>query len=134
MEQRYGINRPLARIKNKQQLSPFFQTFKNVQKRSSVSVPIFFELSHAKRNHIFAWGFKMAGQWRELYNKMVADMQSGAFMRLSSYTIANRTFTYRNLSEFREHLKFVKEQADLEDAKPPYRARIYMGNGGRGWR
>ena len=76
----------------------------------------------------------MSGQWRELYNKMVADMQSGAFLRLSSYTIANRTFTYRSLKEFREHLKFVKEQADLEDRKPPYRARVYLRNGGRGGR
>lgn len=76
----------------------------------------------------------MAGQWRTLYNQMVADMDSAAFRRFGSYTIANRTFTYRSLNEFREHLKFVKEQADLEDHKPPYRARVYMANGGRGGR
>lgn len=76
----------------------------------------------------------MAGQWRELYNKMIADMSSDAFRRFGSYTIANRTFTYRNLTEFRDHLKYVKEQADLEDRKPPYRARIYLRNGGRGGR
>jgi len=76
----------------------------------------------------------MAGQWRTLYNQMIADMQSAAFRRFGSYTIANRTFTYRSLTEFRDHLKFVKEQADLEDGTPPYRARVYLRNGGRGRR
>ena len=61
-------------------------------------------------------------------------MQSAAFRRFGSYTIANRTFTYRSLTEFRDHLKFVKEQADLEDGTPPYRARVYLRNGGRGRR
>ncbi len=76
----------------------------------------------------------MAGPWRELYDKMVADMQSAAFRRFGSYTIANRTFSYRSLDEFRDHLKYVKQQADLEDGKKPYRARVYMGNAGRGGR
>lgn len=73
----------------------------------------------------------MAGQWRTLYNQMLSDMSSAAFRRFGSYTIANRTFTYRSLAEFRDHLKYVEQQADLEDGKKPYRARMYMGNAGR---
>lgn len=75
----------------------------------------------------------MAGIWRELYNNMVADMQSPAFRRFGSYSVAGRTFSYRSLDEFRRHLEWVKREAEKEEGTPPYRARVSMVNGGRGF-
>lgn len=78
-------------------------------------------------------GFYMAGPWRELYNKMVEDMQSPAFRRFGSYGIAGRTFSYRSLDEFRRHLEWVRREAEKEEGKPSYRARVSVCNGGRGY-
>lgn len=78
-------------------------------------------------------GFYMAGPWRELYNKMVEDMQSPAFRRFGSYSVAGRSFSYRSLDEFRRHLEWVKREAEKEEGKPSYRARVSMVNGGRGY-
>lgn len=75
----------------------------------------------------------MPGPWRELYNKMVDDMQSAAFRRFGSYSVAGRSFSYRSLDEFRRHLDFVKREAEKEEGKPSYRARVPMANGGRGF-
>ena len=48
------------------------------------------------------------------------------------YTVPGRTFQYRSLDEFRTQLEWVKNQADLEDGKQPYKGRTYAGQGGRG--
>lgn len=73
------------------------------------------------------------GMWRSLYEKMLADLESPAFRRFGSYSIAGRSYSYRSLSEFRNLLAWVKDQADLEDGQAPYVARHSLINGGRGW-
>jgi len=72
------------------------------------------------------------GFWRSLHNKMLAALEDGSFMRFSGYTVPGRSFSYRGLSEFRDLLDWVEGKADLEDGVPPYRGRIYAGQGGRG--
>ena len=70
--------------------------------------------------------------WRELYRKLLADLENDAWRRFSSYTVAGRTFSYRSLEEYRKFLDWVKAQADLEEGVTPYIGRTYAGQGGRG--
>jgi len=81
-------------------------------------------------NIVFLPGQK--GFWRQLYNRMLAALDDGTFMRFQGYTVPNRTFNYRSLQDFMKLLDWVKAQADVEDAIPPYRGRIYAGQRGRG--
>ena len=74
------------------------------------------------------------GFWRYLYHQMLLAMQDGSFMRFNGYTVPNRTFQYRSLADFKKLLDWVKDQADVEDGAPPYRGRIYAGQGGRAFR
>jgi hypothetical protein len=72
------------------------------------------------------------GYWRWLHNRMLAALGDGSFLRFNGYTVPNRTFQYRSLSEYRSLLDWVKARADVEDGKAPYRGRTYAGNRGRG--
>lgn len=72
------------------------------------------------------------GVWRDLYEQMVGDLQSASFRRFGSYSVAGRTFSYRSLDEFHRLLKWVSQQADVQDGIAPYRARVPLANGGRG--
>ncbi|MDR2051127.1 MAG: hypothetical protein LBQ63_05075 [Deltaproteobacteria bacterium] len=72
------------------------------------------------------------GYWRTLYDKMLASLEDGNFMRFNGYTVPGRTFQYRGLAEFLKALDWVKAKADLEEGRASYRGRIYAGQGGRG--
>ncbi len=76
----------------------------------------------------------MAGPWRTLYERMLQDMASPTFRRMGSYSVAGRSLSYRSVAEFRSLLAWVKDQAELEEGRAPYRARVPLANGGRGWR
>lgn len=76
----------------------------------------------------------MAGPWRTIYEQMLEDMGSPTFRRMGSYTVAGQTMTYRNLAEFRKILEWARQNAELEEGRVPYRARVPLANGGRGWR
>ena len=65
--------------------------------------------------------------WRNLYRKLLDDLQSDAWRLMNSYTVAGRSVSYRSLEEFRKLLDWVKDQADLEEGIPPYRGRTYAG-------
>lgn len=75
----------------------------------------------------------MAGIWRTLYENMLEDMRDPAFRRFGQYSVAGRTFSYRSLDEFRRLLDWVKARADVEDGLAPYKARVALVNGGRGF-
>jgi len=72
------------------------------------------------------------GFWRALYNKMLAALDDGMFLRFNGYVVAGRTFNYRSVADFQKLLAWVKDQADVEDGTPSYRGRRYAGQGGRG--
>lgn len=74
----------------------------------------------------------LPGYWRTLYNKMLASLEDGNFMRFNGYTVEGRTFQYRSLQDFLKLLDWVKVKADLEEGLAPYRGRTYAGNAGRG--
>lgn len=76
----------------------------------------------------------MAGPWRTLYEQMLSDMAQPTFRRMGSYTVAGQTMQYRSLADFRKLLEWVRQKAELEEGRAPYRARVPMANGGRGWR
>lgn len=76
----------------------------------------------------------MAGPWRTLHEQMLQDMASPTFRRMGSYSVAGQTMSYRSLEEFRRLLAWVGAQAELEEGRAPYRARVPLANGGRGWR
>lgn len=75
----------------------------------------------------------MAGIWRTLYENMLEEMRDPAFRRFGSITVAGRTFSYRSLDDFLRLLNWVRQQADVEDGIAPYRARVALVNGGRGY-
>lgn len=72
------------------------------------------------------------GYWRWLYNQMLTALSDGSFMRFNGYTVPNRTFQYRSITDFKKLLDWVKDQADAEDGTPSFRGRTYAGQGGRG--
>lgn len=47
-------------------------------------------------------------EWEAIETKIVAEMARG--VNVGSYTIANRTFTYRSLDEQRRFLQYVQSQ------------------------
>ena len=69
--------------------------------------------------------------WRELYIRMVADLNSNAWRTMSSYSVAGTTISYRSLAEFKEMLTFVQDKADVEDGTPSYRGRTSARARGR---
>jgi hypothetical protein len=72
------------------------------------------------------------GIWRKLHASMLATLEDGSFMRFSGYSVAGRTFTFRNLKEFWQVLREIEALANMEEGLPPYRGRGYAGQGGRG--
>ena len=72
------------------------------------------------------------GFWRKLYEQMLSDLESGAWRRMSSYTVGGRTVSYRSFDEFKKLIDWARTEADLEDGIRPYRRRTYAGQGGRG--
>lgn len=72
------------------------------------------------------------GYWRRLYEQLLADLENGAWRRMSSYTVGGRTISYRNLDEFKKLIDWAKAEADKEDGIAPFKRRTYAGQGGRG--
>lgn len=72
------------------------------------------------------------GYWKQLYEKLLAMLEDGSWARMSSYTVAGRSVSYRSIDEFKRLLDWVKDQAAIEAGRPDYRGRMYAGQRGRG--
>lgn len=68
--------------------------------------------------------------WTALYNSMLNDLASGNW-KVASYSINGRTMQYRDFSQFKEALEYVKAQADAEGSSAPV-SRTYAKQGGGG--
>lgn len=68
--------------------------------------------------------------WTELYNTMLDDLASGSW-KTKSYTVADRTHTFRDFSEFKEILSWVQSKAAAESGTAAGRTYAKQGGGGR---
>ncbi|MDL2306637.1 hypothetical protein LJC48_01220 [Desulfovibrio sp. OttesenSCG-928-C06] len=74
--------------------------------------------------------------WSALLADMKADLASGAWRTMSSYSVPGpngvRSVSYRSLDEFMDLYKWVEDEAVKESGIPLYRGRTRAGQGGRG--
>lgn len=68
--------------------------------------------------------------WTALYNSMLDDLASGAW-KTKSYTIQDRTHTYRDFSDFKEMLEYARTMAATESGIASGRTCAKQGGGGR---
>ena len=59
--------------------------------------------------------------WSALYSQMLDDLASGSWRKMSGYSVAGRSVSYRSFDEFKKLLDYVKSQADAE--KGSYQGR-----------
>lgn len=68
--------------------------------------------------------------WTALYNSMLDDLASGAW-KTKSYTIGDRTHTYREFDDFKQMLEYVGTQSKIESGTVAGRTYAKQGGGGR---
>jgi len=68
--------------------------------------------------------------WSALYDSMLDDLASGAW-KTKSYTIGERTHTYRDFDDFKKMLEYARTQAANESGSAAGRTYAKQGGGGR---